>query len=619
MSDFLISLGRFLDLDAAARRLRWNGRATAWSDASEEVAWLVSRVDDGALWGPARDPQAGLTAIVVGRLALEEQEWVEAERLREQGGLASRLVLDRWHTRGAAGVQALNASGLIVIIDQPNRRLHLWTDRLGFAPAFMHDSSGSILLGSHPDVMADVLKEAGRPPEVDYLTLAEFLQTGTATHPNTHWRSIRQLDAGVHFAFKTINPPSLASANVYWRPSYLEGQPYIDRRGEAVERLSAAIKGSVRRRTLPRLGTTGVMLSAGADSRAALFGACEPAVLTCHTLCDVENEEVRSARQLATIAGAHHVTHVRDPDYYISGAARTVEVSGGMWSLESGHYTGIAEVLDQQAYGTVITGCYADYMMKGLAYNRMPVRLMSRELPLYELSKIETEFYLPNFKLVDNWSRRVVGRQDLRYGDINSQDVRAQSQAEHIRLSPIAREGDAASRLFLRRTESFDPYMSDAEIVDLFGRVHPRDKLNGVAFGQAVQRLAGQAAHIRNNNYYARVGASESERAAMFIWASLKRKVRARLPGVRKSGTPNPVATEGSWPNFGAVMRGSAALQGWWSQRSPEARDLLTEFVGASCAGWSLQDWSVRSPTLFIRYYTAALWLEARRSPGHAG
>ena len=111
------------------------------------------------------------------------------------------------------------------------------------------------------------------------------------------------------------------------------------------------------------------MLSSGADSRAPLFAACNPSKVTCFTFYDEPNAELRGAQAWATV-GARHIPLKRNSEYYIENAAQAVRMSGGMWSTDSAHYGGFIDRLQEENPGVVLTGCYADYLFKGLSYNR---------------------------------------------------------------------------------------------------------------------------------------------------------------------------------------------------------------------------------------------------------
>jgi asparagine synthase (glutamine-hydrolysing) len=609
LSDIFIAAGPRWDASAIAKLLSWTPQTKAWSQSNSDLTWVVTRVDSPGLWAPARDPQSGLRALLGGRIAPEEAEWKAAEALPYEGGLACRLVLDRWLTGGAKAIEALNGGAQIIVIDERERALHVWTDRMGFYPAFVWTGVG-FLLCSHPDVLAEALETAGHPLKFDVVTMAEFLRTGTATHPHTYWRSIRHMDAATHFEFELGASPRLRTSTVYWQPAYLRGEPYLRNRAEIVDKLATALTSAVRRRTQPRLGKIGVLLSAGADSRTALFGACEPSAVTCFTFYDEINQEFRGAKMLAQVAQAKHVGIQRSKEYYYEGAAEAVRVSGGMWSIESAHHTGIRSAVLAEGIDTLLTGCYADYLLKGITYDTTNIQLLGRDLPLHRFAPFDFEWHHAHRRLASEWDGLVEVRLRDRFQALALDTERSRSELEHARLSQIVREPDASGRLFLRKTLPVDFFMSDNDIVDLFGRICPSEKLNAIPFGMAVARITGrQGDRVLNNNFSAPVGAQELQRVLIFLLNSIRRKFDREAGRQPFERDPASIATVGSWPNFPRAMRMSAVMRKWLAHLPLDQLEFFGSLAGDHIRNWTLEDWADRNPTLLARLYTASLWL----------
>lgn len=612
MSDVLLASGPGIDLAGFAHRLAWTTTTRTWQGSLAATEWIASRTDDPVLWAPARDPQSGAIVVLNGRIAPEEVHWQRAENLPYEGGLAARLVLDRWLKAGERAVPQLGGAVQVTLIDPASSTVHLWTDCMGLVPAFALFERGFVF-GSHPDVVAEVLARAGRAPAFDADTMAEFLRTGTSVHPFSYWRGVRQLDPATHYRIRVGDGSVHVISQRYWQPAWVDG-PYLDDRREIAERLAEAMVGAVRRRTLPRLGSVAVLLSAGADSRTALFAADDPGRVTCYTLFDDENAELDGARRLARIAGTDHVAVRRSPDYYIEHAAEAVRLSGGMWSIDSAHYGGLLPALRTAGHGTVLTGCYADYFFKGLGFNRRARTLFGRPLPLHTVADYEHRWYQPYFGLAAPAQSAVEARLIERFAGVGT-GPRAASRAEHLRLAPVSREADTSGRLQLRRSVPFDFFLSDSAVVDLYGAISPRQKASGIAFGQAVERVTGTAARtVKNNNYGTPVGAGEAGRVAHFLTASLRRKLGGQRSVHPFERDPASVATAGSWPYFPRVIALSPTLKDWWSGRDRAADELLFTLLGPERAARSLSDWANRESTLFVRYLTAALWLSQQPS-----
>lgn len=615
MSDIFFAAGLRCNIEGVAKHLCWTQQSKAWLGKLDGLIWVATRIDSPVLWAPAYDAQSGIRAILGGRIAPEEADWKAAEGLPYEGGLASRLVIDRWLKGGTRAIEAMNGSAQIIIIDERQCKLHVWTDRVGFYPAFAWTADGAFLFCSHPDVAADALERTGHSLKFDALTMAEFLRTGTSVHPHTYWQGIRQLDAATHFELDFGSKPRVLASSVYWQPAYLRGEPYLTDRREIVDKLSVALKSAVQRRTLPRLGKVAVLLSAGADSRTALFGACDPAGVTCYSVYDEPNAELTGAKQLANAAGARHIEFPRSKDYYLDQGPDAVRLSGGMWSIDSAHFGGLTSRIRSHGCDVVLTGCYADYLLKGLSYNRRNKSVLGKFLPLYDFAESRSEWYQPFSEIAGQWQARVERRTEERYLPFDGDD-RSRSRLEYLRLAPMMREADVSGRLILRRTCGHDYIFADHDVLDMVFAIAPREKLNGIAFGMAVERITGnRAAHVKNNNYNARVGASEIERVSAFVLASLKRKITGQGGGQPYEKDPASVATVGSWPYFPRVIKMSERARAWRASLPEDQEEFLFDVLGEERRKWSVEDWADRESSLFLRVYTASLWLSQN---GHA-
>ncbi|MEO8614629.1 MAG: asparagine synthase-related protein [Luteolibacter sp.] len=593
----------------SAKRLAFTADTTHTTGVCDSLEFAVTRVDSQLLWGPATDVVSGVKVLLGGRVSFEETEWQRAETLPYAGGLACRLILEKWLTHPDGLAEWLNGAFCVIILDPLHQRLHCVTDRLGVYP--IYQSVGcNFGLCSHTDVLADSLKEQGETCELDKLTLAECFGTAYGGHPFTYYQQIHALHPATHYTWRLPQPLVLEQERTYWQPEFLTETPSNDAEAMA-EALAIAIRNAVRRRTNPRLGKPVLMLSGGADSRAALFGAQDPAKVTCFTLYDEPNPEFYTAQKLARLAGAAHHALPRDPDYYGRTAEESVRIAGGFWSILDAHYLGAIDRLKAEQPGVVLTGCYADYMFKGLMLNRKHRKLLGRNLPLYEFAPFDYTFYHDNLPLRDVWQQQVRERLETRYPEEWRANYPAHRLAvEDRRLRPLACEADASGRLMLWRTLPWDHLLSDSEVLAVYGRLAAELKLNGVVFGAAVGKIIGkEALKIHNNNYGTKVNATESERAFWFLVSVFKRKIRRLL------GSEPPIdqlATPGSWPNWHYYVAHSPELARLWAEPSAGERELFSDILGADPWKKPLAVWAQENPVLLVRLITAKIWLSQR-------
>ena len=576
-----------------------------WDEVIREGALTIiqTRSDREDLWRPAVDTASGTTVTLVGRVVLSEAEWEGAGALPYEGGLACRHILHAFLQDPDTFTRALNGAFGVVVAQPREGTVRVVTDRMGFFPLYWWRASGPPVVATHPDVLA---AHTGHEHAYDLLSMAEVLTTGTASHPHTYYRDVEVMEPGSVYALRADAAPARFA---YWEPAY-EGDEGAKVR-ELGEELEHALRGAVERRTLPRLGPTGVLLSGGADSRAVLYAACEPSAVTSITFYDQPNAEFETARRLAERVGSQHVGLQRDFEHYGLGAQKAVRVAGGMWNLLDAHYTEFIPQLRSLGLDNLLTGCYADYLFKGLTSNRTYKTLFGKNLPLYDFAPFSTQWYAPHGRIAEDWHGRVRERQRTTYDglDLNDGSDANRWAIERRRIRPVAREADTAGRLLLQRTLPWDPLFADTALVELYERVPPSLKLNGQVWENAVGRICRAGGDITNNNSLSRIGASQAEKTFAFLRGVAHRKIFGR----DVDGTPlDGSVTRGSWPDFNHYIRHSEVLPGLWADPSPQAREVLTELVGEDPWGQPMAHWAKRGSLLFLRIVTLKLWLDQR-------
>lgn len=605
MSGFLFSL-RPLPTGAvgrAADALSFVPGARAVPVADGPLLGVAVRSDREDLWDPATDPASGVTVWLGGRVALDEDEWEAAAALPYRGGLACRRALDEYLLAPETFPQDQNGAFALVVWDPRDQSLHLATDRMGFFPVYLRAEGDRPVLATHPDVLADAVGGAA----LDLGTMAEVLVRGRGLLPRTYYEEVRELEPGTVYSWRGGGP---ARQRAYWTPEYrVDPGVGADPLGEE---LAAAITAAVRRRTLPRLGTSALMLSGGADSRAVLYAACDPAAVTSITLYSEPNAELAIARALAERAGSPHLALRRSFEYYGEHAPETVRVSGGMWNALDGHWTGFVPEISRLGAETLLTGCYADYLFKGLASNRRRRTLLGRDLPLYEFAPYADRWYVPSGPVGERWRGAVRERRAAHFAGLDLADGSDEGRwrVELRRVRPLSRAAGTAGRLVLERTVGWDPIFADDALIDLYQRVPPSLKLNGQVWERAVARICRAAGDVVNNNSQSPIGASETRKVLSFLYGVAYRKVRKRdLDGTPLGGGHS----RGSWPDFNHYLRQSRVVPDFWAERAPETTEVLADLLGEDPNERTVPEW-VRhvGAHAFFRALTLKLWLDAR-------
>ncbi len=604
MSGFFLSLRPVEAVEQIVEDLTFVEGTWAATVQEESFTLVQVRSDRDDLWRPAVDPETGTVVALAGRIALSEGEWQRARTLPYSGGLACRHILHAFLSDEAGLAATLNGAFGVVVGQPHERTVRVVTDRMGFFPIYTWRTSGPPIIATHPDALA---AHTGASHDLDPLSMAEVLSTGTVTHPNTYYRDIEVMDPGCVYTWTAGDP---ARKQAYWEPSY-QGD-HRARVKELGEELEHALRGAIERRTLPSLGPTGVLLSGGADSRAVLYAACEPAAVTSITFYGTPNAELETARRLAERVGSKHIGLQREFEHYGLGAPKAVRVTGGTWNLLDAHYTEFIPQLRALGLGHLLTGCYADYLFKGLTSNRTYKTLFGKNLPLYNFAPFSHRWYAPHGPVAEKWREPVRERQRSTYDglDLADESDAGRWAIELRRIRPVAREADTAGRLLLQRTLPWDPLFADTELIDVYQKVPPSLKLNGQVWENAVGQICRAGGDITNNNSLSRIGASQTEKTLAFLRGVAHRK----LFGRDVDGTPlDGSASRGSWPDFDHYIRHSKVVPELWADPSPEARDVLGDIVGVDPWSRPMEEWAKGGSLRFLRLVTLKVWLDQRK------
>jgi len=581
---------------------RWSPRLRARAIDTEQFRLVLTWCEPDALWEPATNRE-GAVCAVTGFLALDEEEWTSAEAGSSDdlcGGLAARAVHHRYRERGTPGWDHLSGNCAIVLFDPVQSVLHLRTDPAGCFPVFGCVVDGYPVWASHPDVLAAVVDRAHR---VDELSLAEFIQASTVTPPWTYYQGIEAWEAGSVFTLD-LRTRRLTSRRYFSFEYRADPNPDPD---ALAEELAAAWRKAVRRRSLPRLGRIAVALSGGLDSRLVLGCMNDPSRAFAFTCYDAPNRELATARAIARAAGAGFHPIQRSTDYYGEHAPMGVRVSGGMGTFANNHFLGVLEPLQAAGQQMLLTGCYCDYLFKGLPLNRRIRFWDGHEV----LAPYRHQFYFDHWVFETPLATRARERWDVRFPPELRQDRSdpALFRIETLRTFPLYHEGDNQQRLVPQRLVGWSPPATDLEVLKVYCRVPSRLKLNRDLFLRTARRLLANSPLIRvpDANTGAPLNAPAWREALSWQWLRFQRKLRF----LRTS-----IASDGSWPDWTRYYRQSPALEHHWRCAGTDLHDLILRVTGWRRLPERPADFPPEQCFLFVPLLTLKLWWEHRACSG---
>jgi asparagine synthase (glutamine-hydrolysing) len=605
MGDFLLD---FRDRDARRQSI---ARATALlsfcPDTRTQVierdafSLLLTRPDGFHLWGPfsGRAGDGEVLVALAGRTFFGQQEWDEASRMDGDGGLACKLLFQTYVRGGVDAVAArLNGNAVAFIHDARDASFHLITDRCGMFLAYAGDlSSGPLVFSSHPDALASAL---GESQNWDLSSLAEFLMTSRLSFPFTYYRKISALELGSIYSIGLRGSvPSCRPPRRYFSFDF-QIDPAVTE-DELAQHLATAFRNSVKRRTLPLFGRTAVALSGGLDSRAILSASGGGNHVFAFTLFDEENTEFKTAQAVAQACGAEMVPVRREFDYYGRSADLGVRISGGTGSISCNHFLGVRSFLRQIGTQNLLTGCYCDYLLKGLDYNTTEAKVTR----VQSLAPFQFDFYDGYSPIETGYRDRVLRRLATIFPETPGRPLLENTWLDvgRRRSFPLAYEQDLAQRTIPQRVLPWSLPVIDNDILAVYLRIPPRFKLNASIFRKMVRLICPpEVAAIQNSNTGARADASWAGSFISEHLSSLRNRVREKLrPGL---------ATRGSWPNWQYYIHHSPVIRDLWMDKGGRAAEIFSGLLGWDPFSRPLHSFHGADTWLFVRLFTQKLWLD---------
>lgn len=563
-----------------------------------EFGLVLTAVDEPRLWAPFQSPDGSVLVALCGRVALDQSQWNDASCVRGVGGLACRFIFKCYRQGGVRAACDLSGRFVILICDRSSRKLFLLTDRWGIMPAFTFQLGGGVVFSSHPDALADAV---GESRNWDLTSFAEFILTCKLSFPSSYYQRIKAVaQASVTTISLGDRGPRIESTKPYFEFRFTP-QPEAEL-DELLEELVSGVKRAVSKRTLPLLGKFALALSGGLDSRTFLCAMSSREELTVFSFFDEKNRELRTARAIARAVGIELVPFRRAFDFYGDSAALGVRISAGMACIGSNHFLGFRKELQDIGAESLLTGCYCDYVFKGLNLNKRSNFWTKRE----SLGSFDFEYYSEHFLTKTELCAAVRHRLD----DMFPPELRRYDTDERVcevkfrRDFPLHYEEDSAGRLILQRVLPWDAVIAENSLMSVYLKISPAMRLNRRLWAKAVQAICdARVVRIPDANTGAPVNAGLAREAV----SSHLCRLGSRLQKLKASR-----ATTGSWLNWGYYMAHSEKVRSLWEPRNRDAENVFREVLGGDGFSRDLETYQGGRLSLLLRLLTLKLWFDQR-------
>jgi asparagine synthase (glutamine-hydrolysing) len=559
-----------------------------------EFGLVVTSSDDRWIWAPFISTDGSLLVVLSGRVSLEQRDWNAAEKVEGAGGLACKFIADAYRKKGIAGVQALSGNFAILIFDRAARQFFIVTDRWGLFPTFRFASGAALAYGSHADALADAVGERGNWDETSF---AEFVLTCRLMAPNTYYARIKAVPVASSITI-SLQRGVGEQVRQYFDIAH---RPWSENKVEDLaEEFGVAFKKAVTNRTLPFLGRSAVALSGGLDSRTVLCAAANRQDLITFTCYDEKNREFRIAREIAQVTGAKFIPLKRPFDYYGENAALGVKISGALGCIASNHFLGFRGQLNELGIDNLLTGCYCDYVFKGLAINKAYTRWTERE----SVGGFKFNYYGPRYPSDTPLAQKLAERLEQTFpADLRKYDSEQRvMQIERTRMFPLSYEEDLAERTIPQRVMGWYPPIGENDLMEVHLKMSCAMRLNRALFVRMVKRVCGpKVCAIADANTGAPVDASLLRETFSSSWCRVEDLVR-RLSGSKTTG--------GSWPNWKVYANQSPTIRELWSRPNAMADDLFVKVIGKD--RYKKEIGAYEDVYQFLQLFTLKVWLDQR-------
>lgn len=561
----------------------------------EQLSIGLSSVDDQNLWGPCVGED--IVAVVVGRIDLEEADWRRAEKIPGQGGLASKFLAQTYRTYGARGLDTFSGNFALLVWDRAKSLFFVVTDLCGAQPVFETNAPDSLAFGSHPDSLAICV---GEERNWDEDSLTEFLLTSVVTPPNTFYKGIRSLQPGVVTMVDLRATPLAPKETVYFSMEYRGKESTTEE--ELAEELAKGFVSAVNKRTLPRLGPVAVALSGGLDSRTILAAARDRSNMFAFCCFDAENFEFRIAKSVADALGVKLAPLTRNFDYYGDNAELGIRIAGGMGTFANNHFLGVSRQLRELGAQNFLTGCYCDYLFKGLPLNTVSSGPLGRQT----LGDYRDEFYFTHYRMDTAAAAPARERLAQRYPEKlrNARSAADVFELEKRRTIPLFQEGDNSQRLVPQRVlHSYLP-VADRALIETYCKIPYQIKLNRSVFKKAVEIVCGPKVTVILD---ANTGAPANAGMLRESLSAAKMRAQRKIEKLKPS-----IACQTSWPDWGYYVANSEKLKSMWQEPCAVAEDFFKRKLPAEDLRATPGEYSGRDTFLFVQLLSLKIWFSQR-------
>jgi asparagine synthase (glutamine-hydrolysing) len=508
-------------------------------------------------WDSYFDTKNEIQLMILGRPVIEILDWKKFDKF-EENYITKFLIKKYIDLELNDFCNQLNGAFSILVIDYKLNKILIITDKLGIYPIYTYgiDSLNSFQFSSNFKILADNISNK---LNIDIISIAEFLKKGFIYHPNSFYSEIKTLDNGSYYSldFDKKKISKKKYYNIIAKPNY-----DFD---HLVNKLSKALLNSIERRTLKYFGKKAVFLSGGSDSRMILSNSADKDT-DAVTLYNQENHEIEITKKITKLLDKKHQLIKRDTDYYLNSFNISIQINGGRSLPIDDHFLNLKKNEVVGKYDTILTGCYADWLFKGIALDREQLSIFFKKLPLFKLKSFDYNFFSKRSLLKNKYEEMIKQREDQIFLDKQSH-----INVEISRLFPLFQEETSATRLTLQQLFPWDSIFSDNDVIEVYQQIPAKYKINSEVYDKAVSLILNKVKNISHANKKHKIGINKYYGALLYTFSIIVNKV-LKLMKIKKTDS---IFSDGSWINHREYAKTDKIKEMWMNIQNSELFDQL--------------------------------------------
>ena len=502
-------------------------------------------------WDPYYSEEKQVRMFILGRPVIEVDEWKDYDE-ECSSYITKRLINKYRNDELNTFCNKLNGAFTLIILDYKLNEIIVVTDKAGVYPVY-YLANGTFQLSSNPDFLSKHTNETN----LDYISIAEFINKGFVYHPNTFYEDIKSLENGISIKYILVSKDCIKSR--YFDFKFINDGTFKSLKKELVK----ALKNAIHRRTVNHYGNKACFLSGGGDSRTIIENSLDEKIEAI-TLYNSDSLELKTTRKIAKKLNKRLFLLKRSDNYYLDALQDSVYNSCGMYSFRHDHYINLKDNNLVQKYDSLLTGCFADWMFKGIALDRKKIRLFGFDLPLYKLAEFDRHYFGTNSKVDDFYFGEILKRENTIFKTKNTH-----LEFESRRIFPLFQEETFTTRLILQKNFPWESVFCDNDIITTYLKVPARFKVNGDLYNLVLKDLNFNTINIHHSGRKVKLGTHK------YYYVFIRTFVK-----VKKLLFKTHEDNRGSWIDFKLLLQNNENLRKLLSNFSLDSQNIINKILG---------------------------------------